>query len=235
MTSTVLNESAADLPRVVAIGFNKCATRSLARLFSSSGHSAIHQKLPSRGILGLHGQRKLGGIMRSNVEAGRPVFEGIQDHVFYGDLIDSNRQSTFDGNSYFREILHDYPGTILILNWRDREDWIRSRLQHGHGEFAAREKRLRHLETLEELCQQWREEWDRHLRDVRSYMTAYPGQLIEFNIDTDPVEALVAALPAYGLRSEHYGDIGRSRGRKIPAWLHAAKRWLSHNRPRTQV
>jgi len=172
--------------------------------------------------------------MRANLEAGRPVFAGVEHTVFYGDLIDSNQHATFDGNSLFREILRDYPNTILLLNWRDQDDWIRSRLQHGHGEFALREQRVRGLGSEEELCAIWRAEWDAHLAAVRSFMADRPEQLVEFQIDRDPIEALIARLPAYGLRPEHYGDIGRSRGRRLPVWLQAAKRWLAHHRPRAQ-
>jgi hypothetical protein len=225
-----------ELPMVVAIGFNKCATRSLAQLFAGAGLPALHQKVPRSGSFAwaMRRRRKIGGIMRANLEAGRRVFAGVEQYVFYGDLIDSNRRFSFDGNRLFREILRDYPNSILLLNWRNREDWIRSRLQHGHGEFAIREQRVRGLSSLDELCVVWRAEWDSHLAAVREFMAERPAQLVEFNIDTDPIEQLIARLPAYGLRAEHYGDIGRSRGRQLPRWLKVTKHWLAHTRPRAQ-
>ncbi|MCH9714386.1 MAG: hypothetical protein K0U63_07555, partial [Cyanobacteria bacterium] len=67
----------AALPKVVAVGFNKCATRSLARLFARSGHRAVHQKLPHR----WRGRRKLGGIMRANHEMGKPLFSSVEDYT----------------------------------------------------------------------------------------------------------------------------------------------------------
>jgi len=224
------HQSMGRLPKVVAIGFNKCATRSLAMLFARSGHPAVHQKLPQR----WRWRRKLGGIMRANHQAGLPVFFGIDIYTFYGDLIDSNQRYTFDGNSLFREIIADYPDTILLLNWRDQDAWIRSRLSHGHGEFAVREQRLRGLKSQEALVAQWRQEWDRHLAAVRTFMAAQPGQLIEFNIDRDPIESLIARLPSYGLQAEHFSDIGRSRGRRLAPWLAYSKRLFSRHRPRVQ-
>jgi len=218
------------LPKVVAIGFNKCATRSLAQLFARSGHRTVHQKLPQR----WRRRRKLGGIMRANLQAGLPVFCGIENYTFYGDLIDSNQRATFDGNSLFREILASYPDTFLLLNWRDQDAWIRSRLTHGHGEFAARVQRLRGLATEEDLVAQWRQEWDGHLAAVRSFMADRPRQLLDFNIDQDRIESLIARLPAYGLRAEHFMDIGRSRGRQLAPWLAWSKAWLSRHRPRAQ-
>ncbi|MCP9929020.1 sulfotransferase [Cyanobium sp. CH-040] len=221
------------MPRVVAVGFNKCGTRSLAHLFARAGHPAVHQKLPPGLLSRFWTTRKIGRLMRLNVEAGRAVLDGLEDYVFYGDLIDSSAQGSFDANCLFPRILADYPDTILLLNWRDREDWIRSRLQHGHGEFAARELRLRGFASLEELAEAWRRDWDQHLAAVRRFMLTRPEQLIEFHLDRDRIEDLVERLPAYGLKAEHFSDIGRSRGRRLPSALARFKRWWSRHRPRS--
>jgi hypothetical protein len=224
---------AARLPRVVAVGFNKCGTRSFAHLFARSGHRAVHQKLPAGLLSRFWRTRKIGRIMRLNVEADRAVFHGIEDYVFYGDLIDSSAEGSFDANCLFPRILADYPDTILLLNWRDREDWIRSRLQHGHGEFAARELGLRGLANLDQLAEAWRREWDQHLAAVRRFMISRPEQLVEFHLDRDQIEDLVRRLPDYGLRGEHFRDIGRSRDRHLPAVVGRFKRWWSRHRPRS--
>lgn len=222
------------LPRVVAVGFNKCGTRSLAQLFARAGHPVVHQKLPARFPSRYWTTRKIGRLMRMNVEAGRAVFDGAENYVFYGDLIDSCDRESFDGNTLYARILADYPDTILLLNWRDREDWIRSRLRHGHGEFAAREQRLRGLKNLDELTEVWRREWDDHLQAVRRFMGERPQQLVEFHLDRDPIEQLVGRLPGYGLSPEHFSDIGRSRGRRQPPLVGRFQRWWSHHRPRSQ-
>jgi hypothetical protein len=222
------------LPRVVAVGFNKCGTRSLARLFARAGHPVVHHKLRVGWPARLWATRRIGRLMRLNVDAGRPVFFGAEHHIFYGDLIDSSAQGSFDGNTLYQRILADYPDTILLLNWRDREDWIRSRMRHGHGEFAARERRLRGLSGSEELAGAWRREWDQHLAAVRGFMATRPQQLIDFQLDHDSIEDLVLRLSAYGLRPEHFSDIGRSRDRQLPPPLALAKRWWSHHRPRSQ-
>lgn len=227
--SSIQNEG--PLPKIVAIGFNKCATRSFARLFKKAGHPVVHQKL-SRFVRPF-GPRKLGTIMQANQRAGLPVFSGIDNYLFYGDLICSTPEGSFDGNSLFREIIRDYPNAILILNLRSCDDWVRSRLQHGHGEFAARELRARGCVDLVELSGRWREDWDSHLREVRSFMRKYPDQLIEYNLDSDCIDDFVARLSAYGLSSSDFIDIGRSRGMRRPPWKQALKRWFSHRRPRT--
>ena len=221
------------LPRVVAVGFNKCGTRSLAQLFARAGHPVVHHKVKTGWFSRFWRTRRIGRLMRLNVDAGRPVFFGVDTYIFYGDLIDSTAKGSFDGNTLYRRIIADYPDTILLLNWRDREDWIRSRMRHGHGEFAAREQRLRGLASREDLAAAWRQEWDKHLAAVRSFMAARPHQLVDFQLDHDPIEDLVSQLPDYDLRPEHFSDIGRSRDRRLPAPVASVKRWWSHHRPRS--
>lgn len=170
--------------------------------------------------------------MQQNIKAGRKIFSGIDEYVYYGDLNYQTESASFEGFRHFREILRDYPDTMLILNLRDREDWIRSRLRHGRGEFVRRVMRQRGIATPEEVADQWRKEWDDHLADVRHYMADFPDQLIEFNLYTDDVESLIARLPAYGLKASDWGDVGRTRGVHENALIKRIKTWWAHVRPR---
>lgn len=170
--------------------------------------------------------------MRDNLAAGRKVFESVQDYTFYSDLIISDGRMTWDGASAFREILRDYPDTILILNLRDREAWIRSRLRHGHGEFARREMAARGLTRQEDLTAAWRTDWDAHVTALRTFMQDRPDQFIEYNLDTDRPESLVSRLPAYRLDTSDFSDIGRTRGERMSPLHRQIKTVVAHLRPR---
>ena len=214
------------LPRVVQIGFHKCGTRSLEQLFRGAGHPVVKYKLRRP----LRRGRNAGLLMRQNLEAGRKIFAGMEDHVFYADLIYQTESDAFQPIRCFREIMRDYPDTILLLNVRDREDWIRSRLKHGHGEFAQRVMRQRGIDTTEALAELWRQEWDTHLGEVRAFMADRPAQLVEFDIDNGSVEALVQRLSAYGLDAADWGDIGRTRGVKRNPLVAKLKKLWAHAR-----
>ena len=216
------------LARVVQIGFNKCGTRSLQQLFEGAGHPVVQHKIRKP----LRRSRKAAYVIQKNIEAGRKIFAGMEEYVYYGGLIHQTESVSFEAIRHFRKMLEDYPGTILILNLRDREDWIRSRLKHGRGELVQRVMRQRGLATPEEVADQWRQEWDEHMADVRGYMADYPDQLIEFNLDTDDVQILVDRLPAYGLKASDWGDIGRTRGVRENALIKRFKTWWAHVRPR---
>jgi len=224
-------ESASRLPRVVQVGFNKCGTRSFQRLFEAAGHRVVQHKIrrPFRR------SRKAAFVIQQNLRAGRPVFAGMEDYVLYAGLIHQTETESFEAIRHFREMLRDYPDTILILNTRNREDWIRSRLGHGRGELLRRVMRQRGVATAEQVADIWRSEWDEHHADVRAAMKDRPGQLIEFNLDRDPVQKLIDRLPGYGLRAEDWGDVGRTRG----VWEHPLvkrfKRWWAHVRFRPET
>ncbi|MFQ5438916.1 MAG: hypothetical protein ACE5DK_08810 [Paracoccaceae bacterium] len=198
------------LPRVVQVGFNKCATRSLANLFAGSGHRSAHQKF--RRPFGPN--RNIAALIRDNKQAGRPMFDGFDDYVFYADLVLQTRTETYEAFKDFRRILADYPDTILLLNTRDRENWIRSRVRHGHGTFLEMVTEANGFETKDACLEFWRQDWDRHLADVRGFMADRPDQLVEFNTDTGNVHDLCARLPAYALNPVAWGTVGRSRGRR---------------------
>lgn len=216
------------LPRVVAVGFNKCATRSLAQLFARAGHRTVHHKLRDRWPV----PRRAGAVMRDNLAAGRKVFDSFADYTFYCDLIVNDGRTSYDGATAFREILRDYPGTILLLNLRDREAWITSRLRHGHGEFARREMAARGLPDTDALTDAWRADWDSHIAAVRAHMAGLPEQFVEFDIDRDSPEALCARLPAYGLNPADFHDVGNSRDRRLSAPMRRIKTTVAHWRPR---
>jgi hypothetical protein len=214
------------LPRVVQIGFHKCGTRSFQRLFEGAGHKVVQHKLRTP----LRPSRNAALRMRENLRAGRKIFAGMEHYTFYAGLIYQTEADCFEPIRHFREIMRDYPDTILLLNLRNREDWIRSRLKHGHGEFAKRVMRQRGIENTEELADTWRQDWDTHIAEVRTFMAGRPAQLVEFNLDTDRVEDLVQRFSAYALKEEDWGDIGRTRGVRRNPLLEKLRRWWAHVR-----
>ena len=207
------------LPKVIAIGFNKCGTRSFAELFRRSGHLVIHHKIESIWPI----KRRIGKIIKENISSGNKIFKGIEDYVFYCDLIHSTPNDTFDGAREFKKILVDYPDSILILNTRNKEGWIKSRLNHGHGEFAKREMTARKLKSLDDLISVWSNEWDSHHSDVRNYMKLYPSQFLEYNLDTDTPKKIINFFPDYNLKENNFFDIGRTRDRKEYKFIRIVK------------
>lgn len=219
------------LPRVVQIGFHKCGSRSLEQLFRGAGHRVVKYKLRQP----FRRSRNAALLIRENLRAGRKVFAGFENFTFYADLIYQTESESFEPIRCFREIMRDYPDTILLLNVRKREDWIKSRLNHGHGEFARRVMRQRGVASTDILADAWRREWDTHLAEVREFMADRPEQLVEFDLDAGAVNDLVTRFRDYGLRVDDWGDIGRTRGVRRNPLLDRLKRLWAHIRWRPSV
>ncbi len=208
------------LPKVVQIGFNKCATRSLTELFAGSGHKAAHHKFRKP----FRSSQNIAQLVLANKTAGRRMFAGFEDYDFYADMVWQSDAESYEAFKDFDLIYRDYPDTFFLLNHRDRENWINSRMKHGHGDFVTRVMAEHGFETREECAEFWRRDWDEHLSRARSFFAEKPGQLIEFNTDKDSVDDLITAFPDYKLQADAWGDVGRSRGRKLGAVSKSLKR-----------
>jgi len=153
--------------------------------------------------------------MQQNIAAGRKIFAGFDDYTFYADLMVQTNSETYEAFKDFRCILADYPDAILLLNTRDRGGWVRSRLKHGHGTFLEMTMAANGFASEAECVDFWEKDWDRHLADVRGYMADKPDQLVEFDMDSETAQDLVARFPRYKLNAEAWDDVGRSRGRTM--------------------
>jgi len=191
------------LKRVVQIGFHRCGTRSLAQLFRKSGYTAAHWR-----VAGPKGKMNLARVMKNNLEAGRKPLHRIDHYAFLSDLECFEEGKIWSGFLHFREIDAAYPGTKFLLNTREKENWLQSRLHHRR--YAQRFIAAHNLSGIDACLAMWSADWDRHLADVRSYFSDRPDDLITFNIDDDGIDDLIAQLPDFTLDRIAWGHIGQS-------------------------
>jgi Sulfotransferase domain len=201
------------LTRIFQIGFNKCGTRSLYRFLQRAGIASAHF---NRGRLAV--------AMKANIEAGlKPLTGEIDRYVAYTDVQQVSRHEAIEGVRYFRELYQYYPRSYFILNTRDRDGWIRSRLNHGNGFYARRYARALRLPDEAAVVAHWTAEWDSHLAEVQAFFADKPGRLIVYDIKTDAPQKLVDFLaPDFLTRADdfrHEGetasvDVAKYRGRR---------------------
>ena len=171
-------------PKFFQIGFNKCGTTFIARLFDMNGIPAAHWL---EGALAediayakLTGARPLARwadrvTAFTDMESARflnmPIIEAFKDYA----LLDAH-----------------YPGSVFMLNTRRVEDWIASRYLHRGGAYARSYAAWRGV-ALGDLADIWAEEWDRHLTGARQHFAGRP-ELIEIDIDEATPEDYRRAL-----------------------------------------
>lgn len=191
------------MKRVVQIGFHRCGTRSLARLFAQSGYEAAHWRVQRK-----NGKLNLARTMKKNIAAGRKPLHRMERYAFLSDLECFDDGQIWSGFLRFREIDAAYPDTQFLLNTRDKEGWLQSRLTHR--QYAQKVIAARGLSGIDSLLQVWSDDWDRHLADVRHYFRDREHDLVEFNIDTDGINDLIVQLPDFALDAAHWDHIGKS-------------------------
>lgn len=187
--------------KIFQIGFNKCGTSTLDAFFAGNGLRCVHW---ADGVLAIH--------FMENLRSGRKVLDGeFANFDFYSDMFYLGPHSLLEPYKFFDVIDLQYPGSKFILNFRDREAWIRSRERH----FDL-EKRYRRLTGLDAagVRDYWREEWDLHMARVRSYFRGRPQDLLKFDIDSDPPGKICDFLAGHhSLDPRFYGHHNRTEKR----------------------
>ena len=164
-----------DLPFVFFIGFNKTATRSLHYLLERNGFPAIHWD-----------RNRLVAAMLDNKRIGQRILLGYEHFRVFSDLTLITDQEYFEGNSMFRELFESYPSAYFILNNRDTDDWIKSRLNQNSGLFSRRHLQIRGIKTTQELSLAWASEKSAHEQAVREFFLEHP-RFLEIDINEHDV------------------------------------------------
>lgn len=159
--------------KLFQIGFNKCGTTFIARLFDMNGIAAAHW---------------LEGALAEDIAyaklTGRKPLAPWADRVTAFTDMESVRFLNMPVIEAFKEYAlldRHYPGSVFLLNSRDRDDWIASRYRHRDGAYARSFAASLNV-SLADLAGIWAEDWDRHLAGVRRHFANRP-ELVEIDID----------------------------------------------------
>ena len=102
------------------IGFNRCGTTSL------------HSWLSAHGLKSFHGGTDESILVERyiiyNLTFGEPPLKDIPDHDAWLDLGPVQRE--------WREFVRCYPDSKFVLNIRDIDHWLISRLNHLEGHYV---------------------------------------------------------------------------------------------------
>lgn len=188
-----------DGPALVLIGFNKCGTSSLTDLFRSCGHRAAHWRDGTG--------RFLAPLIYSNFHLERPLLEGLGGYRVISDLFYLSDQVYLEANTLFPLMARQNPECRFLLNTRDREAWIASRMAHftpGAGKLIDRACAFLQL-TDDKVQALWRDQWERHHAAVRDHFRN-TDRLLIYDIERDTPERIAEWLgPSWNI------DPGRLR------------------------
>ncbi|MDQ1901801.1 glycosyl transferase family 90 [Paracoccus sp. WLY502] len=173
------------------IGFNKCGTTFIARLFQMNGYPAVHW---AEGALAED-------IAWSKLTGAKPL-QPWGDTVAFTDMesVRYLNMPIVEAFKEFRFLDDSHPGSVFLLNTRRVEDWVISRYMHRGGSYARAHAQIRGV-AVADLADLWAAEWDAHLADCRAYF-ANRAEFVEIDIDhATPGDYRDALAPWFDLRT----------------------------------
>ncbi|WP_420568449.1 sulfotransferase [Thalassovita sp.] len=188
--------------KVFQVGFNKCATRSLAQFFEDNGYAAAHY---------------LGGRLARNIRnskaAGTLPLERWSDTVLFSDMELVTEDALIESYKDFAFLDQCFPDAHFILNTRRVEAWLLSRLRHENGDYLKRYMAAYGDDNPLHALQRWQEDWNVHHQAVRMHFADCPDRFLEFDIDNDDPEKIVAHFRGtLDLDPEKWGHRGKTTG-----------------------
>ncbi|GGF61234.1 hypothetical protein GCM10011402_11480 [Paracoccus acridae] len=173
------------------IGFNKCGTTFIAKLFQMNGYPAIHW---AEGALAEDiAWSKLTGVKPLQPWADTVAFTDMESVRYLNmPIVEAFKE--------FRFLDESHPGSVFLLNTRRIEDWVISRYMHRGGSYARAYAQIRGV-AVADLADLWAAEWEAHLADCRAYF-ADRAEFVEIDIDqATPGDYRDALAPWFDLRT----------------------------------
>jgi len=170
--------------KIFFIGFNKTATTALHHLVGASGYVSVHCLYRVEDT-----SRFIARQMHDNVKEGNPILKDIDKAHAYSDMLYVKQRRYIEGNKYYRKLHEEYPDSYFVLQTRNIDDWLKSRLYHKDGAFVKRCMKFQNC-TQDELLMQWSFEKKSREKAMKFYFRDNPNFLV-FDIDKDPIDKLI--------------------------------------------
>ena len=194
------------MSKIFQIGFNRCGTTFLYKIFKNANVASVHW---DRG--------KLGKSIYDNKTSGNKLLQGKYDKCsFYSDMetcfLYNNKLILYDPYiTDFKTLDKQYPHSKFILNTRNINNWIKSRLHHvsRFAYLSSNDVEVMHDQKQSYIYNQcliynkepsaiilnWKENWHKHHESVIKYFQNRPNDLLIFNIEKDDINKLCKFLP----------------------------------------
>lgn len=188
-------------PRIFQIGFNKCGTRTFFKFLRNNGIKSVHYR---RG--------ELARTIHDNINSGRQPLEGIDKWVGYTDMQEVKITSVIEACDHYRSLAAYYPRSYFILNTRNKERWIQSRLNHGQDQnYGSRYRQGLGLATIDETVAVWSRIWDQHHDEAPRFFAQTGQHFLLYDIEKDTPDRLSDFLsPDFQTDPSTFGHEGKT-------------------------
>ena len=197
------------------IGFHRCGTTSIHKFFEANGIPSVH-----------YDRGRLATTMFDNLAQGRYILSGYESYSAFGDMELLTHDRYLEAYKLYRPIMVQVPDAKFILNVRDPDKWIMSRLIHHQkrahlsekfiyrgkkilpGIYYERYKACHGLSDVNEVAAHMRAEWDMHIASVQDAIPA--DRLLVFDIESNSPLALCRFVGLDDSAAKHYRTANRT-------------------------
>ena len=144
-------------PKIYCIGLNKTGTTSL------------HQAFGILGLKSMHDSYKAGALIEAAIQGNLKLMHYMEDYDAFSD---------YPFFRYYKELDLEYPGSKFILNTRDSEDWVGSRVRHDLDWSSKNPDKPRRVNDKQKLLS-FKESVE---GDIRKYFQNRPSDFLVFDI-----------------------------------------------------
>lgn len=156
--------------KIFCIGLNKTGTSSLHAAFEILGLKSVHFRDDEK--------RNIKDIIENNYFNEINIIEGL---THYNAFSDWDRYPTTI--PIFKEFDKQYPNSKFILNIRDLEPWLKSRVKHvERNQQVMRENPSRNLTWLTIDIEGWTKEYNLHYNAAFEYFKDRPNDILTFDV-----------------------------------------------------
>ena len=188
--------------KIFMIGPNRCATTSFHKFFHFQGLRSLHCR---------EGDMYLAREIRDRMQDHDALRAFLSGWTVYSDFVYLTQTDHFEAHGLYETFSALFPDAYFILNDRDVDSWIASRLNFK-DDFLPRYLSV-HGGTAYEAADIWREEFASHRRAALEFFAGHP-RFIHFPITPIPdagidapanIEQVIDMIsPVFRLRKAHW-------------------------------
>lgn len=192
--------------KIFQIGFNKCGTSSIYELFNKyTSLKCLHWDYG-----------KIAYTIKENHKNNRWLLTGYEHIDVFTDMecriVRNNMYELVYGYKYFDILDKQYPDSKFILNTRNIDNWIDSRLKHTSGYIIddTDQKLIKKLNpeisyykryslNIDEVINIWRQQWHEHHDNVLNYFHKKQNQLLIYDIEINDISKIIEFFQPHGI------------------------------------
>lgn len=166
--------------KVFLIGPNRCATTTFHNFFHTQGLKSIHWR---RGPI----------FLAREIDARRDDIPALRDFLsrwtVFSDFVYLTDKVFIENHVLYETYARAFPEAYFILNDRNVDRWVNSRLLHRDGGFMERFLKVRGG-THDQAIESWKDGFLAHREAALSFFKGHP-RFLHFNIDKEDHSAFV--------------------------------------------